>query len=96
MLGACRLNNKSMRGIRRESVYQCLAIDLAMLGVISKEECEMLIGSGIPKNVLLPDGSSGKLISENNLPKQPAIIQVDTDTDTDTDIDTDTDTDVKE
>ena len=64
MLGACRLNNKSMRGIRREAAYQCMAIDLAMLGVISKEECEMLIGSGIPKNVLLPNGSAGKLVSE--------------------------------
>lgn len=75
MLGACRLNNKSMRGIRREAAYQCMAIDLAMLGVISKEECEMLIGSGIPKNVLLPDGSAGKLISEENLPKND-IVQV--------------------
>ena len=75
MLGACRLNNKSMRGIRREAAYQCMAIDLAMLGVISKEECEMLIGSGIPKNVLLPDGSAGKLISEENLPKNK-IVQV--------------------
>ena len=75
MLGACRLNNKSMRGIRRETVYQCMAIDLAMLGVISKEECEMLIGSGIPKNVLLPDGSSGKLISEKNIPEQPVKVE---------------------
>ena len=73
MLGACRLNNKSMRGIRREAAYQCMAIDLAMLGVISKEECEMLIGSGIPKNVLLPDGSAGKLISENNLPENNMV-----------------------
>lgn len=75
MIGACRLNNKSMRNIRRNEVYQCLAIDLAMLGVISKEECEMLIGSGIPNNLLLPNGKSGELVSENNLPKQPDFIQ---------------------
>lgn len=75
MIGACRLNNKSMRNIRRNEIYQCLAIDLAMLGVISKEECEMLIGSGIPNNLLLPNGKPGELVSENNLPKQPAFIQ---------------------
>lgn len=71
MLGACRLNNKSMRGLRHESVYQCMAIDLAMLGVISKEECEMLIGSGIPKGLVLPNGKAGNLVSEEDLPEQP-------------------------
>ena len=75
MIGACRLNNKSMRNIRRNEIYQCLAIDLAMLGVISKEECEVLIGSGIPKNLLLPNGKPGELVSEENLPKQPDFIQ---------------------
>lgn len=75
MIGACRLNNKSMRNIRRNEIYQCLAIDLAMLGVISKEECEMLIGSGIPNNLLLPNGKPGELVSEKNLPEQPAFIQ---------------------
>lgn len=75
MIGACRLNNKSMRNIRRNEVYQCLAIDLAMLGVISKEECEMLIGSGIPKGLILPNGKQGELVSEENLPEQPAFIQ---------------------
>lgn len=75
MIGACRLNNKSMRNIRRNEIYQCLAIDLAMLGVISKEECEMLIGSGIPKNLLLPNGKPGELVSEESLPKQPEFIQ---------------------
>lgn len=75
MIGACRLNNKSMRNIRRNEIYQCLAIDLAMLGVISKEECEMLIGSGIPNNLLLPNGKVGELVSENNLPKKPDFIQ---------------------
>lgn len=71
MLGACRLNNKSMRGLRHEPVYQCMAIDLAMLGVISKEECEMLIGSGIPKGLVLPNGKAGNLVSEKDLPGQP-------------------------
>ena len=71
MLGACRLNNKSMRGLRHEAVYQCMAIDLAMLGVISKEECEMLIGSGIPKGLILPNGKAGNLVSEKDLPEQP-------------------------
>lgn len=74
MTGTCRLNNKSMRNIRRNEVYQCLAIDLAMLGVISKEECEMLIGGGIPSNLVLPNGKTGELISEKSLPKEPKFI----------------------
>lgn len=84
MIGACRLNNKSMRNIRRNEIYQCLAIDLAMLGVISKEECEMLIGSGIPSNLLLPNGKPGELVSENNLPKQPDFIQTESEQETET------------
>lgn len=79
MLGACRLNNKSMRAIRREATYQTLAIDLAMLGVISKEECEMLIGSGIPKGLILPNGKAGKLISEETLPPKPDFINTEPD-----------------
>lgn len=71
MITACRLNNKNMRGIRRSEEYQCVMVDLAMLGVISKEECEMLIGGSIPKNLTLPDGKQGHLISESNIPKQP-------------------------
>lgn len=77
MITACRLNNKNMRGIRRSEEYQCVMVDLAMLGVISKEECEMLIGGSIPKNLTLPNGKQGHLISESNLPKQP--VQVDGD-----------------
>lgn len=87
MIGACRLNNKSMRNIRRNEVYQCLAIDLAMLGVISKEECEMLIGSGIPKGLILPNGKQGGLVSEENLPEQSEFIKTEgTDTDAGADI----------
>ena len=75
MLGSCRLNNKSMRNVRRNEVYQAIAIDLAMLGVISKEECEMLLGSGIPSGIVLPNGKPGELVSEAALPEQPAFIQ---------------------
>lgn len=64
-----------MRNIRRNEVYQCLAIDLAMLGVISKEECEMLIGGGIPSNLVLPNGKTGDLVSEKSLPKEPKFIK---------------------
>lgn len=67
MLGTCRLNNKSMRNIRRTPEYQCLVIDLAMLSVISREEAEMLLGSGIPNNLLLPNGTSGTIISEKDI-----------------------------
>lgn len=74
MLGSCRLNNKSMRNVRRTEAYQAIAIDLALLGVISKEECEMLLDGGIPSGIVLPDGSS-KLTSENELPAKPDFIQ---------------------
>ena len=58
MLGACRLNNKTMRNIRRDPTYQCLILDLTMLGAISKEDCEMLIGSGMPSGLVLPNGEN--------------------------------------
>lgn len=82
MLGSCRLNNKSMRNVRRTDTYQAIAIDLALLGVITKEECEMLLDGGIPSGISLPDGSS-KLTSEKALPSKPDFIQtepVDTET----------------
>lgn len=73
MLGSCRLNNKSMRNVRRTDTYQAIAIDLALLGVITKEECEMLLDGGIPSGITLPDGSS-KLTSEKALPPKPDFI----------------------
>ena len=78
MLGTCRLNNKSMRNVRRTDAYQAIAIDLALLGVITKEECEMLLDGGIPSGITLPDGSS-KLTSEKTLPPKPDFIQTETD-----------------
>ena len=77
MLGSCRLNNKSMRNVRRTETYQAIAIDLALLGVISKEECEMLLDGGIPSGITLPDGSS-KITSEKALPTKPDFIQAET------------------
>ena len=77
MLGSCRLNNKSMRNVRRTDTYQAIAIDLALLGVITKEECEMLLDGGIPSGITLPDGSS-KLASEKALPSKPDFIQTET------------------
>ena len=74
MLGSCRLNNKSMRNVRRTDTYQAIAIDLALLGVITKEECEMLLDGGIPSGITLPDGSS-RLESEKALPPKPDFIQ---------------------
>ena len=93
MLGSCRLNNKSMRNIRRTDAYQAIAIDLALLGVITKEECEMLLDGGIPSGIVLPDGSS-KLTSEKALPPKPDFIQTepgDTETDDTEPCDTETD-----
>lgn len=74
MIGSCRLNNKSMRNVRRTDTYQAIAIDLALLGVITKEECEMLLDGGIPSGIVLPDGSS-KLASEKDLPSKPDYIE---------------------
>jgi hypothetical protein len=63
-----------MRNIRRTEAYQAIAIDLALLGVISKEECEMLLDGGIPSGIVLPDGTS-KLTSEKDLPPKPDFIE---------------------
>ena len=83
MLGSCRLNNKSMRNVRRTETYQAITIDLALLGVITKEECEMLLDGGIPSGIVLPDGSS-KITSEKALPPKPDFIKTETgDTETD-------------
>ena len=93
MLGSCRLNNKSMRNVRRTDTYQAIAIDLALLGVITKEECEMLLDGGIPSGIVLPDGSS-KITSEKALPPKPDFIQtepVDTEPDDTEPGDTETD-----
>lgn len=64
MNGVCRLNNKSMRNTRRSETYQTMVIDLAMLGVISKEKAEMLIGGGMPANLCLPDGTNKAVTEE--------------------------------
>ena len=90
MPGSCRLNNKSMRNVRRTDAYQAVAIDLALLGVITKEECEMLLDGGIPSGITLPDGSS-RLESEKALPPKPDFIQtepVDTEPDETEPVDT--------
>lgn len=70
MLGACRLNNRSIRVCRRDATYQAVIIDLALLGAISKEDCELLIGSGIPAGLTLPNGDSF-IYSEADDPDEP-------------------------
>ena len=72
MTGTCRLNNKNLRNYRRTPEYQAVMVDLALLGVISKEECEMILGSGIPAGLVLPDGKSA-LISEKELPESEFV-----------------------
>lgn len=71
MTGRCTLNNMNMRNIRRSQDYQCVIIDLAMLGIVSKEEAEMLLGSGVPMNLRLPNGKNN-MVSEADLAKDSA------------------------
>ena len=54
MQASCKLNNKSMRALRRSQEYQCIMIDLMNLGVITKDQCVQLIGSGVPNGLILP------------------------------------------
>ena len=54
MQASCKLNNKSMRSLRRSQEYQCVMIDLMNLGVITKDQCVQLIGSGVPNGLVLP------------------------------------------
>lgn len=48
-----------MRAIRQSQVYQGIVIDLKLLGVITNDEAEMLIGGALPSTIRLPDGSTG-------------------------------------
>lgn len=77
MNGGCRLNNKSMRNIRKDATYQGLLMDLTMLGIISQKDCEMLLGSGIPQNITLPNGKRG-LVATLDALKEPATHVQDT------------------
>lgn len=61
MENKCRLNNLSMRGVRREQVYQAVIIDLTMLGVLDLDKAQILIGGGIPASIRLPNGTRGVL-----------------------------------
>lgn len=56
MMGSCKLNNKNMRNLRKDTVYQCVVVDLYLIGVIEKEEAEELLGCGIPRGLCLPSG----------------------------------------
>lgn len=71
MNGRCALNNMNMRNLRRSQEYQCVIVDLAMLGIVSKEEAEMLLGSGVPLNLRLPNGKNN-MVSEAELTKEEA------------------------
>ena len=75
MNGGCRLNNKSMRNIRKDATYQGLLMDLTMLGIISQKDCEMLLGCGIPQNITLPNGKRG-LVATLDALKEPATAPV--------------------
>jgi hypothetical protein len=90
-LGGCKLNNRYMRNIRREDIYQAIIIDLTMLGIVSKEECEMLINGSIPENITLPNNTRGALKEDTKPPVDYGLGDEDSgNTDTDTDADTDT------
>lgn len=95
MNGGCRLNNKSMRNIRKDATYQGLLMDLTLLGIISQKDCEMLLGSGIPQSITLPNGKRGHVATLDAL-KEPATHVQDTQDipaaydPSDADVDTDT------
>lgn len=40
-----------------------------MLGILSKEEAEMLIGAGLPKDLTLPNGKNN-MVSEEDIDDQ--------------------------
>lgn len=95
MLGACRLNNRSIRVCRRDATYQAVMIDLALLGAISKEDCELLIGSGIPAGLTLPNGDSF-IYSEADEPDETDSDDSDETDETDETDSNETDSDDKE
>lgn len=50
------LNNMIMNNHRKNPVYQTLVTDLAILGVIRREDAENLLGYKIPAFLQTPDG----------------------------------------
>lgn len=76
MNGRCALNNMNMRNLRRSQEYQCVIVDLAMLGIVSKEEAEMLLGAGVPMNLRLPNGKNN-MISEESLTEDKTPTETD-------------------
>jgi len=50
------LNNMIMNNHRKNPVYQTLITDLAILGVIRREDAENLLGYKIPAFLQTPDG----------------------------------------
>lgn len=51
----CVLNNMIMANQRKSIVYQTTIVDLYLVGKLSKEEAERLIGCDIPDYLKLPD-----------------------------------------
>jgi hypothetical protein len=50
-----RLNNLSMSYQRREPVYEAVLTDLALMGIITREQCEALTGTKIGETTRLPE-----------------------------------------
>lgn len=71
MIGTCKLNNKSMRNLRRDTSYQCVIVDLYLIGVLEKEEAELLLGGGIPKGLCLPGGIKTEEEAPAKAPEAP-------------------------
>lgn len=71
MIGNCKLNNKSMRTLRRDHVYQCVILDLAMMGVITKEQAESLLYGPFPKGLELPNAANAVKAAEEPKPEAP-------------------------
>lgn len=52
-----RVTQMNMRFLRQSDVYEAVMVDLALLGGIPKETCEILTGRKFPEYITLPEGA---------------------------------------
>lgn len=50
----CTLNNRLLENKRKDQLYQTVIIDLCLLGVLEKEQAELILGYAIPDYLELP------------------------------------------
>jgi hypothetical protein len=54
MKAVCRVNNRKMRAIRKDIMYEAIMTDLYLLGAFDKSTVEKLLGHTVSEHLSLP------------------------------------------